>query len=72
MANTKVKIQCHHLYLNDAIHKEGTELQIDATVAKNILNGDKTAGREPRIQIIKAKRAVKPRSPKQVTTDAPE
>lgn len=49
----KVKILCPNIYLNGRKCLRAQVEVIDDKLAKEILDGDKLAGRKPRIEIIK-------------------
>lgn len=42
-------VKAHNIYIHDVKHLNGDKVSLTATEAKAILDGDKKAGRKPRI-----------------------
>ena len=56
MAKVKAEILCGNIYLNDRKCLKGETETIDSKLADTILEGDKEAGREPRIKFSKPRK----------------
>ena len=58
MANCTITVQCGNIQLPSGRAIKNDVVSIDRTLAEEILDGDKAAGRKPRISIKKRSRKV--------------